>query len=43
MNFTIASSKSKNEIIEILKENTHEDMPLLKGVYDDNVFILKRT
>lgn len=38
MKFTIASSKSKNEIIEILKENTHEDIPLLKGVYDDNVF-----
>lgn len=38
MNLTIKTPKSKNEIINILKENTHEDIPLLKAVYDDNVF-----
>ena len=38
MTLTIKTPKSKNEIINILKENTHEDIPLLKAVYDDNVF-----
>ena len=38
MTLTIKTPKSKSEIINILKENTHEDIPLLKAVYDDNVF-----
>lgn len=38
MNLIIESLKSKHEIIQILKENTHEDIPILKVIVDDNVF-----
>ena len=38
MKFIIESSKSKTDIINALKENTHEEIPLSKCIADDNVF-----
>lgn len=38
MNSIIESLKTKEEIVNILKENTHEDISLLKAIYDDNIF-----
>ena len=38
MKLLIESLKSKHEIIQILKENTHEDIPILKAVFSENVF-----
>ena len=38
MNLIIESLKSRHEIIQILKYNTHEDIPILKVVYSENVF-----
>ena len=38
MKFVLETKKSKKEIINILKENTHEDIPMSKNVWDDNVF-----
>ena len=38
MNLIIESLKSRHEIIQILKDNTHEDIPILKAVFSENVF-----
>lgn len=38
MKLIIESLKSKHEIIQILKDNTHEDIPILKAVFSENVF-----
>ncbi|MBQ0162441.1 MAG: hypothetical protein KBS84_04665, partial [Treponema sp.] len=38
MNLVIESLKSRHEIIQILKDNTHEDIPILKAVFSENVF-----
>lgn len=38
MTFTIESRKTKREIIALLKSDTHEDIPLLKLIRDDNSY-----
>jgi len=38
MNLRIESLKSRHEIMQILKDNTHEDIPILKAVFSENVF-----
>ena len=37
MRFVIETDKSTDEVIGIIKNNTHLDIPLYRVIYDDNV------